>query len=465
MKSRVFRTTTFRLALGYLALFGGSVVLLFGFIYWTTAVYMGQQMDETIGADIVGLSEQYHDNGIQGLAAVLQDRINRDPAGSDLYLLTDPNFVPIVGNISRWPNAPESPDGWLEFELRDRSSQPGTTYLAHARHFVLAGGFHLLVGRDARALQQVQRLILRSLSWGLAITLALGLVGGVLMGRGSLRRIEAINRTTGEIIAGDLARRVPTRGAGDDFDELAKNLNAMLDRIETLMAGIRHVSDGIAHDLRSPLTRLRNRLETARMATGGPEEQRRLIEASIAEADSLLGTFSALLRIAEAESGRARSGFSRLDLAVVAQDVIELYEPVAQDKHQTLTTDIAPAQIVGDRHLLSQALANLIDNAIKYTPEGGTIHVAIGSAGAGATLSVADSGPGIPAEHRDKVLERFFRLDASRTTPGSGLGLSLVAAVAGLHNAALILDDNKPGLRVTLTFPAATQPAQALPAA
>jgi signal transduction histidine kinase len=465
VKSGVFRTTTFRLALGYLALFGGSVILLFGFIYWTTAGYMARQMDETIGADIVGLAEQYHENGIQGLAAVLKDRINRDPAGSDLFLLADPNFLPIVGNLNRWPDAPESPDGWVEFELRDRNGRPGTTYLAHARHFVLAGGFHLLVGRDARALQQVQRIILRSLGWGLAITLALGLVGGILMGRGSLRRIEAINRTTGEIIAGDLARRVPTRGGGDDFDELAKNLNAMLDRIETLMAGIRHVSDGIAHDLRSPLTRLRNRLETARMATSAPEEQRRLIEASIAEADSLLGTFSALLRIAEAESGRARSGFSRLDLAVIAQDVIELYEPVAQEKRQTLTTDIAPAQIVGDRHLLSQALANLVDNAIKYTPDGGAIRVAIGSAGARATLSVADSGPGIAPEHRDQVLERFFRLDASRTTPGSGLGLSLVAAVAGLHNAALLLEDNKPGLRVTLTFPAATQPAQALSAA
>ena len=465
MKSRVFRTTTFRLALGYLALFGGSVVLLFGFIYWATAGYMGRQMDETIGAEIVGLEEQYRQNGIQGLAASLQDRINHDPSGSEVYLLADPNYLPIVGNLNRWPDAPESPDHWIEFELRDRNSRPGVAYLAHARHFVLAGGFHLLVGRDARALQQVQRIILRSLGWGFAITLALGLVGGILMGRGSLRRIEAINRTTGEIIAGDLARRVPTRGAGDDFDELAKNLNAMLDRIETLMQGIRHVSDGVAHDLRSPLTRLRNRLETARMATNSPDEQRRLIDASIAEADSLLGTFSALLRIAEAESGRARSGFSRLDLATVAQDAIELYEPVAQDKRQTLTTDIAPAQIEGDRHLLSQALANLIDNAIKYTPEGGRIHVAIGSSGGRATLCVADSGPGIPPEHRDKVLQRFFRLDASRTTPGSGLGLSLVAAVAGLHNAALILEDNKPGLRVTLTFPAATPPQAALPAA
>lgn len=455
MKRGVFRTTTFRLALAYLALFSGSVILLFGFIYWTTAGYMARQMDETIGAEIVGLAEQYHENGIQGLAAVLRDRIARDPSGSEVYLLADPNYVPIIGNLNRWPDAPESPDGWIEFELHDRGTQPGKTYLAHARHFVLAGGFNLLVGRDARALQQVQRIILRSLGWSLAITLALGLVGGVLMSRGTLRRIEAINRTTGEIIAGDLGRRVPTRGGGDDFEILAKNLNAMLDRIEDLMDGIRHVSDGIAHDLRSPLTRLRNRLETARMNTGLPDEPRRLVEASIAEADSLLATFNALLRIAEAETGRARSGFAALDLAVIAQDVIELYEPVAQEKHQTLVTEIKPAQIVGDRHLLSQALANLLDNAIKYTPDGGTIRVAIGSEADKATLCVADNGPGIPADQRGKVLERFFRLDASRSTPGSGLGLSLVSAVAGLHNAALTLDDNQPGLKVTLTFPAA----------
>lgn len=460
MKSGVFRTTTFRLALAYLALFGGSVILLFGFIYWTTAGYMARQMDETIGAEIVGLAEQYRQNGLQGLAAVLRDRIRHDPSGSEVYLLTDPSYVPVVGNLDRWPDAPETQDGWLEFELHDRSSEPdgGKTYLAHARHFVLAGGFHLLVGRDARALQQVQRLILRSLGWGLAITLALGLVGGIVMGRSTLRRIEAINRTTGEIIAGDLARRVPTRGGGDDFDELAKNLNEMLDRIEALMEGIRHVSDGIAHDLRSPLTRVRNRLETARMGTGSAEEQRRLIEASIAEADSLLATFNALLRIAEAESGRARSAFAALDLAVIAQDVIELYEPVAQDKRQTLTTDIRPAQIVGDRHLLSQALANLLDNAVKYTPEGGAIRIAIGTTGDKPTLCVADSGPGIPPELHEKVLERFFRLDASRSTPGSGLGLSLVAAVARLHNATLLLEDNKPGLKVTLAFPPATPP-------
>ncbi len=455
MRGGVLRTTTFRLALGYLALFGGSVVILFGFIYWATAGYMARQMDETIGAEIVGLAEQYRESGVQGLAATIRQRVARDPAGSGVYLLADPRYVPIVGNLDRWPDAPESQDGWIEFELQDRAVRGGT-YLAHARHFTLAGGFNLLIGRDARALQQVQRLILRSFGWGLAITLALGVAGGLLMSRGTLRRLEAINRTSREIIAGDLARRVPTRGSGDDFDQLAQNLNAMLDRIEALMEGIKHVSEGIAHDLRSPLTRLRNRLETARMSAQGPDEKRGLIEASIAEADSLLATFNALLRIAEAESGRARVAFTSVDLAVLAQDVVELYEPVAQDKRQTLASAIEPGvTVAGDRHLLSQALANLLDNAVKYTPEGGRIDIALRSTPRGAELAVADSGPGIPENYRGKVLERFFRLDPSRTTPGSGLGLSLVSAVARLHDATLSLEDNRPGLRITIAFPPA----------
>jgi signal transduction histidine kinase len=456
-KGGLLRTTAFRLAIAYVALFGGSVVILFGFIYWATAGYMARQMDETIEAEITGLDEQYRQTGIQGLVAAIRQRIARDPAGSEVYLLADPNFRPLVGNLDRWPDAPESTTGWIEFELRDRTTRPGETYLAHARHFRLAAGSHLLIGRDARALQQVQRVMLRAFQWGLAITLGLGVISGIAMSRGALRRIEAINRTSREIMAGDLARRIPTRGSGDDFDQLAQNLNLMLDRIQALMDGIRHVSEGIAHDLRSPLTRLRHRLETARMSSGAPDEQRRLVEASIAEADTLLATFNALLRIAEAESGRARAGFAPVDLAALAQDAVELYEPVAQEKRQTLASSIQPLTVVGDRHLLSQALANLLDNAIKCAPEGGRIEVALSPAPEGPMLAVADNGPGIPPEFRDKVLERFFRLDASRSTPGSGLGLSLVAAVARLHDARLDLADNRPGLRVTITFPQANR--------
>jgi signal transduction histidine kinase len=247
---------------------------------------------------------------------------------------------------------------------------------------------------------------------------------------------------------------VPTAGTGDEFDQLAENLNSMLDRIETLMAGIRQVSDNIAHDLRSPLTRLRSRLEIARMGELDPARARALIEETIAEADTLLSTFNALLRIAEIEAGRSRAGFGEVDLSEVVRDAVELYEPLAQERKQALAMQVdAGLTITGDRHLLSQAVANLIDNAIKYTPEDREIAVTLSDTPRGAALRVADQGTGIPAEFRDKVLQRFFRLEASRSTPGSGLGLSLVAAVAHLHDAALELGDNNPGLIVTITFP------------
>lgn len=461
---RLLRTTTFRIALAYLAFFAGSVVLLFGFVYWTTAGYMAQQLDDAIESEIVGLAEQYRQGGLDGLATSIRQRIAVDPGGSAIYLLADPQTRPIVGNLNRWPREATTRDEWLEFELHDRRGARGDAFLARARHFALTGDYHLLVGRDFRTIQEAQSLIVNALAWGLAITLALGLYGGAMFSRASMLRLEDINRTSREIMGGDMARRIPTRGGNDDFDQLGHNLNVMLARIEALMTGIREVSDGIAHDLRSPLTRLRNRLEALRQR-GEDEETRRLVAECISEADQLLATFNALLRIAEAESGRARAAFAAVDLTALVRDAVELYEPVAQEKQQSLTARLEDGLTVqGDRHLLSQALANLLDNAIKYTPAGGRIDIALDGDRQAIRLAVADSGPGIPADARAKVLDRFFRLDASRSTPGSGLGLALVAAVARLHNARLELDDSTPGgaagnagLRVTLTLPTAPQ--------
>jgi signal transduction histidine kinase len=459
VNTRLLRTTTVRLALGYLALFAGSVLLIFGFIYWTTVGYMGAQLDDAIDSEIVGLSEQYRERDLEGLATSIRQRIARDPGGSEVYLLAAPDFRPLVGNLDRWPGGMESEDGWIEFELRDRATPRGGVYVARARHFRLTGGFHLLVGRDSRVIHEAQRLILRALGWGLAITLALGIGGGLLLSRSTLRRLEAINRTSREIMAGDLSRRVPNRGTDDDFDQLAQNLNAMLGRIEALMAEIRHVTDGIAHDLRSPLTRLRNRLDMIRQRGGDSDEVRKLAAECMAEADQLLATFNALLRIAEAESRRGRSGFTTVDLTSVVRDAVELYEPVAQEKRQTIWTNLAAnARISGDPHLLAQALANLLDNAIKYSPEGARITLTLSAADSRVELTVADSGPGVPDEACGKLTGRFYRLDASRSTPGSGLGLSLVAAVAQLHDARLELSGNNPGLRVTVTFPALPRP-------
>lgn len=456
---RLLRTSTFRLALIYVALFGGSVLILLGFIYWATAGYIARQTDETIAADITGLAEQYRQRGLDGLATTITQRVARNPQGSTIYLLADPGFRRIAGNIDRWPPVPQDSDGWLTFTVQDRESARGEAYQARARHFVLSGNFNLLVGRDVQERHALQELIVESLAWGLAITLALALVGGLLMSWSMVQRIEAINRTSQEIMQGELARRIPTTGTGDDFDQLARNLNSMLDQIESLMAGIRQISDNIAHDLRSPLMRLRSRIELARQPQPDAEQHRALIDAIAAEADTLLSIFSALLRIAEIEAGNRRAGFANVDLSAVARDAAELYEPVAQDQHQTFEARIEPeVHVHGDRHLLSQALTNLIDNAIKYTPEGGTIQVELRGAADGTQLTVADTGPGVPPEYRDKVLQRFFRLEASRSTPGSGLGLSLVAAVAKLHNAEFKLLDNHPGLRAVLSFRAPPGP-------
>jgi len=269
-----------------------------------------------------------------------------------------------------------------------------------------------------------------------------------MISRGFLRRIESINDTCREIIYGDLSRRIPMRSADDDFDQLAGNLNNMLDQIEVLMAGVRQVSDNIAHDLRTPLARLRNRLEALReqVTEDGPRE---LLDQASAEADGLLATFKALLRIGQIESGSRRAGFMGVDLSSLLQDVTELYEPLADDKGQRIELKLTSGrQIRGDRDLLFQAFANLLDNAIKYTPDNGQIQVEL----TGAQVSFADNGPGIPEEARDKVFQRFYRLETCRSTPGNGLGLSLVAAVGYLHNARIRLADNAPGLRVIMNF-------------
>lgn len=451
-QTRLFGSSTFRLALIYMALFGASVLMLLGFIYWSTVAFMGRQTDAIIDAEIEGLAERYRVSGISGLTDLIAERLSRKPAGSSVYLLADDSLQPMVGNLDRWPAAAPTTDGWLSFRLEDQASS-GDVHKARARVFRLQGGFHLLVGRDMHDLEEAQGYIIRALIWGLAVTVVLALVGGSMMSRSMVRRLETINEASREIMQGDLSRRIPTKGSGDDFDQLTDNLNSMLDRIELLMEDVRRVSDNIAHDLRTPLSRLRQHLEMLKMQNPSGEQQRESVEQALAEADGLLGTFNALLRIARIESAAQRAGFAEVDLAALVRDVAELYEPLAEEKQQRFTTNVQDAvHIDGDRDLLFQAVANLVDNAIKYTPAGGQIELTLQTHGEGARIIVADDGPGIPAEARNQVLQRFFRLDTSRTTPGSGLGLSLVAAVAKLHRAQLLLTDNGPGLRVVLDF-------------
>jgi signal transduction histidine kinase len=448
----LLRSSTFRLALLYMALFGGSVLLLLAFIYWSTVAFMASQTDATIGAEIVGLSEQYREGGTRGLAEAIQKRLERDPDSSSVYLLASPGYTPLLGNLDVWPDAESTSDGWLRFEFQDPRAG-GRTFRARARSFVLEDGLYLLVGRDTRRLEAIQGLIVSALLWGLAITFALGLAGGVAMSRSMLRRIEQINQTSRKIMAGDLSRRVPTSGNADDIDQLAANLNAMLDEIEGLLEGIRHVSDNVAHDLRTPLTRLRNRLEMLRgeVEDGSPAAEH--VDRSLADADQLLATFSALLRIARIEAGGHRSSLAPVDLAALVRDASELYEALAEEKGLRIEASLTGSpRVQGDRDLLFQALTNLLDNAVKYAPEGSRITLETRSSEQCVEVCVSDEGPGVPPDERDKVVQRFYRLERSRTTPGSGLGLSLVAAVARLHGAVLELEDNEPGLRATLRF-------------
>jgi signal transduction histidine kinase len=455
---KVLRSSTFGLVALYMALMSASVLVLFAYIYWATAGYMARQTDLTIEAEIRSLAEHYQQWGLAGLTAVINERIEQAPAGAGVYLLTDRERAPLAGNLRGWPNTQHADGGWMSFRLRGEgfrgSGERSGEHLARARSFVLLGGLRLLVGRDVRELEAMRELILHALGWGLAITLALAAAGGIMMSATVVRRIEAINQVSREIMDGDLGRRIPTRGSDDDFDQLADNLNRMLDRITGLMQSVRQVSDSIAHDLRTPLTRLRSRLELARSREQGiPDEMHASIEQAIEEADALLATFNALLRIARIEAGSQRTRFAEVDLNGVLGDVAELYEPVAAERGHAFEVEMrGQVRVEGDRDLLFQALVNLVDNAIKYTPPGGRIRLTLQTHDDGAELAVADSGPGIPPELRSKVFERFFRLEPSRTTPGSGLGLSLVKAVADLHRAEIRLEDNRPGLRVILHF-------------
>jgi signal transduction histidine kinase len=462
----ILASSTFRLALLYALLMGTSVLILLGFIYWSTAGYMTRQTDATIEAEIKGLAEQYRRRGLSGLTTLVAERSAGAPAGAGLYLLADSSYRPLVGNIDAWPAAEPDGSGWIDFRLREAAGDAATRdgeQPGRAKVFRLRGGLRLLVGRDVRELSAIRALIREAVGWGLAFTVVLALAGGWLMSAGIKRRIEAVNQVGREIMEGDLSRRIPTNGSGDEFDQLAVNLNRMLARIEALMASVRQVSDNIAHDLRTPLSRLHTKLSQVRDLGLGPEAADG-VEKAIADAEELLAAFNALLRIARVESGSRRAAFADLDPVVLLHDVAELYEPLAADKGQLL--DVAPSLadtesadavglgIHGDRDLLFQALANLLDNAIKYTPSGGVIRLRAAADNGGVRLSVSDSGPGIPTELRGKVLQRFFRVDASRSEPGHGLGLSLVQAVARLHGAELRLRDAAPGLEVALRLPA-----------
>ena len=463
---RLIHTSIFRIALLYLLLLGITLAALLGVIYWSTADLIERQTDETVQAEIRGLAEQYRDEGLGRLMEVIRERSGPRGTPENVYLLTGPRFAPLAGNLTSWPAAAAAKDGWLEVKLARREDPSGLPHVIRGRAFDLAGGYHLFVGRDTVERGDFRSIVAGALAWAVLPVLLLGLGGGVLIGRYSLSRVDAVRAASEDIVRGDLSRRVPLTGSGDEFDRLAATINTMLARIETLMGGMRLVTDSLAHDLRSPLTRAKSAIDMALRRPGDDitqdtEAYRQALEQTAAELEIILRTFEALISIAQAEAGLNSLALGELDLSALAGDLAEVYQPIAEDAGLELSSEIAEGIVLtGHRQLLGQALSNLLDNAVKYSPAGGRITLTLDrSADGGARLSVADSGPGIPAADRARVLQRFVRLDDSRGTPGSGLGLSLVAAVAKLHGVNLELSDHPspqgPGLKVTLDFPAA----------
>ena len=460
---KLFRTTTFKLTLVYLTVFALFAAFLLGYFALNTRRLITEQITETINTEITGLSEQYRQGGIRRLVIVVDARARRP--GSSLYIVTNFAGEALAGNVTALaPGILDNP-GWTETVYRrlDEAESPDRPeHEALVRVFQLPGGFRLLVGRDLEERERLYHIVLSAGRWSVAIVVILGLAGGLFVTRRVLRRVDAMTETTRTIMAGDLGGRLPVAGTGDELDRLADNLNVMLERIEALMYGLKEVSDNIAHDLNTPLTRLRNRSEEALRTAKSEAEYRAALEATIEESEGLIRTFNALLMIARAESGQARDDMSEFDAAEIAHDVGELYEPLADQKGIALKVEAdAPAKVKGNRELVSQALANLVDNAIKYTaPPAGAVNgakpeivVRALEDGDRILLTVADGGPGIPEADRARVVERFVRLEQSRSHPGSGLGLSLASAVARLHGGELTLTDNQPGLKSVIALP------------
>ena len=434
-----------------------AAALAMGYVYWHTSVFYARQLDDTIQAEIRGLAEQYRLGGLPRLNDVVAQR--SAAAGGGLYLIADAQGERVSGNLAAPSSELLAKRGRVQFPYRAPAPSGTQTRLAIGQVFSLSEGYRLVVGRDIEDRRKLQDIFTSAFLWGVGFIAVIGILGGLLVSRVLLRRIGAITDTSRRIMDGDLSRRVPLTGTGDELDRLADSLNTMLERIEQLVAGLREVSDNIAHDLKTPLTRMRNRIDTALRDSPDQETYRDTLIQTIEDADDLIRTFNALLSIARLEAGAQVESFETFDLSALAADAVELYEPVAEGEGITVALDAAlPAQVKGNRQLLAQATANLIDNAIKYArPEhgDGAIAVRVEPSGARVRLSVADNGPGIPEDQRERALKRFARLETSRSRPGSGLGLSLVAAVVRMHGGEIALEDNRPGLRVVISLPTA----------
>ncbi|MEH2526703.1 MULTISPECIES: sensor histidine kinase [unclassified Bradyrhizobium] len=463
---KLVRTTAFRLTLVYLFLFALFAASLLGYFAWNTRRLINEQIATTVNAETAEINDIYARRGLRGVALTVANRALRP--GANLYLVTTPAGVAVAGNVGSLAPGVMASIGWSETAYSRHDEQDTSHHRALVRVSELTNGFRLLVGRDLEERRRLFGIVAKAAQWSLLVVIVLGVGGGIFVARRVLQRIDAMTGTTRRIMAGDLSGRLPVGRSGDELDRLAENLNAMLERIEALMMGLKEVSDNIAHDLKTPLTRLRNRAEEALASSGSEAEYRAALERTIEESDGLIRTFNALLMIARAESGQARGNMDDFDAADVAKGIHELYEPLAEDDGMTLRVKAATARLHGNRELISQALANLVENAIKYGKPSPVVQpldpvaaartreilIEARREGDHVLLSVTDHGPGIPEGDRKHAVERFVRLEASRTQPGSGLGLSLASAVATLHGGELRLGDSHPGLTATLVIPA-----------
>ncbi|MGN6514225.1 MAG: ATP-binding protein [Rhizomicrobium sp.] len=449
---RLFSTTSFKLAALYALIFAVSAAIVGVFVYTNVKEALDHQERIRIQSDALALQGEYQNGGMPDMMAAIRQRLQDQSAGALDYSLFHADGTRIFGHLPRAPLK----EGWKHLlGPPDGDEPPGELEQLLTYRLQLAPDLWLVVGDDIGLIRNVDAEFLRVFIVGLLFALALAVGGGILVSATFLQRIDSITRTAEAIIEGDIARRISLNGSGDDLDRLAATLNRMLDRIEALMDSIRHVSTDIAHDLRTPLGHLREALDDARERATNVADYRSAVARAIAKTDAILETFAAILRIAQIESGSRRAGFRQIDLSEIVLSAAHSFSPTAEEQNHTLVTQVQPGlKIDGDRELITQLLANLLDNAIRHTPDGTRIEVRLHANGRAPVLEIADNGPGVPVGERQMILDRFYRGEASRSTAGNGLGLSLVAAVAGLHGASVALGDNGPGLIVSVSFPA-----------
>jgi signal transduction histidine kinase len=444
---RVFRTTSFRLAAIYLALFTLSACALGGFVYLSVRHEILSDFDARIIEETDALQRTFAEEGRDGLAATLAAR--GSIGGALLYGLQAPDRKRLAGDLV----APVS-SGWTELKEDENKEPPEGTAAEIIRALVtrLPDGSILIVGDERRRTNEALRGVLSAFGWAIGATIVLGLAGGLWLSRQFLRRVDAMRLAAQAIMAGDWSRRIPQTPIDDDLSALARTFNRLFGRIEKLLLANKHISADIAHDLRKPLASVLRRLEGARAQGADSEAVRSDVKAAIAEIETLLETFNALLRIGQVEAGARRAGFRPLDLAEIAREVVEAFQPTAEDEGKALALRLdEPLPILGDKELLAQMIANMIDNALRHGSKGVHVEVAGERMPGGVKLSVADDGPGVDPRELKAIFERFYRADAALSTPGSGLGLNLVAAIADLHGLDCSASDNRPGLRITLT--------------